>query len=530
MRIVLRFTAIVVLLCFVMGGGAQGQTASPTRVNAAVTYVTPGTIYVGAGAIAGLETGDTLTITRHSSTIGRVVITAISSNSSAAQVLSASPAIVVGDSAYTLKVIVHPTKEVVTQTAPGRSQKTHVGPLDNYVTGRVAIQYAGSGLLIKKMEFSQPSLLLQMNIARLFGTGTTFRIYSRTAYDLSTRYAFYGTGSRLSTRIYEMSFVYDDARAPLGYSFGRILSPYLGGFGVLDGGQVYMRTGGFTLGIAGGGLPEPIHSAIDLSHKKGAFFTNFAWGGDVFTRSDITLAYGEQIYRGKFDRDFMYTQGYIRPAETVSLYHSAEFDLHDLQGGTRISRFHLSNGFVTLTYMPLQWLNFNAGYDATRPIFLFESMKNVPDSLFSRQMQEGIRGGISVRLPMNLLVMSNVSYRPTPSQRAQTISSSLRMGNIVSSGIDGGLQFTTTKGIYTTGTDFGLDFSRWFWQSMGITARIDRYAYTISGTGQRLRTTTGSLGLNAMLSRSVYAMLNYDQVWDSLRNTQRVYFECGIRI
>ena len=304
----------------------------------------------------------------------------------------------------------------------------------------------------------------------------------------------------------------------------------LGGFGVLDGGQVYMRTGGFTLGIAGGGLPEPIHSAIDLSHKKGAFFTNFAWGGDVFTRSDITLAYGEQIYRGKFDRDFMYTQGYIRPAETVSLYHSAEFDLHDLQGGTRISRFHLSNGFVTLTYMPLQWLNFNAGYDATRPIFLFESMKNVPDSLFSRQMQEGIRGGISVRLPMNLLVMSNVSYRPTPSQRAQTISSSLRMGNIVSSGIDGGLQFTTTKGIYTTGTDFGLDFSRWFWQSMGITARIDRYAYTISGTGQRLRTTTGSLGLNAMLSRSVYAMLNYDQVWDSLRNTQRVYFECGIRI
>ena len=529
MRFRIRVSAIVALACAVIGGNAHGQTTGKSLISAAVTYVTPGTIYVGAGAAAGLDIGDTLNITHKSSQIGRVCITAISSNSSAAAVLSANPAISLGDSAYVEKVIVRPSKEVAAQTQNAGSQKPRPGPEDNYITGRVALQYAGSGLLVKKMDFSQPSLLLQMNIARLFGTGATFRIYGRTAYDLSSQFAFYGNGGRLSSRIYEMSIVYDDPKSSYGYSAGRILSQYLGGFGVLDGGQAFARTGGLTVGIAGGGLPEPIHSAIDLSHKKGAFFTNFAWGKDVFTRSDVTLAYGQQTYQGKFDRDFLYTQGYIRPAETVSLYHSAEFDLHDLAGNERVSRFHLSNGFLTLTYMPLSWLNVNAGYDATRPIYLFESMKNLPDSLFSRQIQEGIRGGVSIRLPQNILLMENVSYRPTANQRAQTLTSSLRMGNIAASGIDGGVSFTTTKGIYTTGTDLALDFSRWFWQSMGLTARLDRYVYTISGTDLRLRTTTGSLGANAMLSRAVYLMLTYDQVWDSLRNTQRVYFECGMR-
>jgi hypothetical protein len=512
-----------------MWSGAHGQSGGQTRVSAAVTYVTPATIYVGIGTNAGLQTGDTLIVHHKSLPIGRVVIFAVSSNSSAAQVLSANSAIVVGDSAYISKIIIRPSlEEPVTSSTP-TGRKPRGIPADNYITGRVAVQYAGSGLLVNKMDFSQPSMLLQLNVARLFGTGMVLRAYGRTFYDLSKQFNTYGSGNRLSTRVYELSLVYDDPLAPVGYSFGRVLSPYVGGFGIFDGAQFFVRTGGFTAGVAGGGLPEPLHSSLDMTHQKGIAFANFAWGEDVFTRSDVTLAYGQQRYSGKFDRDFVYTQGYIRPTEVLSLYQSAEFDVHDLENGEQVTRFHLSSGYATLTYAPLQWLNFNAGYDATRPIYLFESMKNVPDSLFSRQMQEGIRGGVTVRLPMNIMLMSNISYRPTPGQHARTILTMMRMSNIASSGLDGGLQFTSTTGVYTTGTDVAADLSEWLWQSVGITARIDHYTYTITANNQRLNTTTATLGTNVMVSNAVYLLVNYDQVWDSLRNTQRLYFECGMR-
>ncbi len=506
---------------------ALGQAPTLRRIGASVTYVTPGTVYIGAGSKAGLQTGDTLTVVHGVAASGQIVITAISSTSSAASLIDAAAAVAIGDSVFILK-----PAPVETPAPPATATAERVGSVsnDNIVSGRVAMQYAGAGVFGKALDFSQPALLLRLGIDRLFGTGMVFTFYGRTYYDLSDHFNLYGQGTRLNRRIYEMSVSYNNPASPIGYTVGRLISPFLGGLGQFDGGQFFYRTGGLTAGVAAGGQADPLTSNVDLNYQKGVAFANYAWGGDVFTRSDVTLAYGQQLNKGKFDRDFLYTQASIRPLQRVMFYESSEFDLHDINNGVVVRRFHLTSAFATLSYTPVDWLTLNAGYDASRLIYLFESMKAFPDSLINRELQTGLRAGFSVRLPMRMMLFTSGTFRPTPEARnAHTLNVMLRAADIASTGINAGGSFTNNITIYTNGSGFAFDLDRWLstWASIG--ARIEAYRYRIVVNDERLSTTTLTVNTNLRLSRMLYLLLNFDQIWDSLRSSQRAYLELGLR-
>ncbi len=527
-------TSIIVVvltlsLVFVGVTGAIAQPASGKRISAAVTYVTPGTVYINAGTGSGLATGDTLTVLHAATPVGRVVISAVSTTSSAATPVGAPFAATIGDTVYVMKSVESLPPPVPVRAA-ARSTERRPAPTENIVTGRVAVQYAGAGVFASAMDFSQPAVLLRLGIDRLFGTDLTFTMYGRTYYDLSDQFKLYGQGSRLSTRVYEMSLTYDRPQASYGYTLGRLISPFLGGLGQFDGGQVFVRSGGLSAGLAAGTQADPRTSAVTLDYQKGAVFANYAWGGDVFTRSDATIAYGQQLYKGKFDRDFLYTQASIRPTPTLSFYESSEFDVHDLVDGSRVSRLHLTSAFATLSYAPAQWVTLNAGYDATRVIYLFESMKAFPDSLINRELQRGVRGGFTLRLPLRAMFMGSATFRPTDgAKNAHTINTTLRVADIASSGVNAGLLYTTTLGLYTNGTGFAFDLDRWIGTAVVVGGRLDRYWYTIKAGDVHLSTTTLTVNTNARLSQQLYLLINYDQIWDTLRKSQRIYFEFGVR-
>ena len=61
-------TRIVVLSLGVLASlnpaDSETQVIESKRITGAVTYVTPGVVYFNAGSLAGLQTGDTLTVLR----------------------------------------------------------------------------------------------------------------------------------------------------------------------------------------------------------------------------------------------------------------------------------------------------------------------------------------------------------------------------------------------------------------------------------------------------------------------------------
>jgi hypothetical protein len=373
-------------------------------------------------------------------------------------------------------------------------------------------------------------LITQLSINRLYGTTSTFTIYARSYRDMSAQYDRYGQGSRNKIRMFELSLRSDDPGSWYGYGVGRITSRFVGGLGVFDGGQFYLRQGNFSFGLLGGTQPDYTTSAFTTDESKYAGFVNYAWGGDVFKTSDITFAYGQQRYLGKIDRKFGYFQSSFRFGTDVFIYSSTEMDFAHRENGSEVNRPSITNTFVTVSWMPASWVSLNAGYDAVRALDLLESMKMFSDTLLDKSLKEGYRATLSFRLPFRVTLSGNANFRlasaTTPA--ARTVGSMFRVSDMLDSDVNFGAGYQDIRGLYTTGSDWTLDVDRWIAQAFSISVRLDRYRYTLTGQDQQITTTTGTVSMNYSMLRSFYTSVNFDQVWDTIRNTQRLYLEVGM--
>jgi len=511
-------------------GDAEGQTREIRRITAGVTYVATGSFYFDAGKIKGVAANDTVTVMRKSKPVASGVVSAVSSASAVARIVSQSETIALGDSVVEVKEITVEEQETASRIGQGGTGRNSLLSQDNRVSGRIGLQYAAAGVFGTSLDYSQPALITQLGINRLFGTTSTFTVYARSYRDMSAHYDRYGEGSRNKIRMFELSLRNDDPRSWYGYGVGRITSRYVGGLGVFDGGQFYLRQGNFSFGLLGGTQPDYTTSAFGTDESKYAGFVNYAWGGDDFKTSDITLAYAQQRYLGKIDRKFGYFQSSLRFGADFFFYSSTEMDFAHRENGTEVDRPTITNSFLTVSWLPAPWVSVNAGYDAVRALDFLQSMKSFPDTLLDKSLKEGYRTNLSFRLPFRVTLSGNASFRlaSTTTPAARTLGSMVRVGDILDSDVNFGAQYQDIRGLYTTGNDWTFDVDRWIAQSFSISLRLDRYRYTITGGDQRITTTTGTVSMNYSMLRSFYAAVNFDKVWDTIRNTQRLYLEVGM--
>jgi hypothetical protein len=514
-------------------------------IPAAVSYVSSGTVYLNAGTGAGLRSGDTIIVVHRPGRRLTIVLNAVSSSSASALFRGKFGDIAVGDSAYTSRPLVlkemqrgqsgiartDTTKSAASRPAPAFSP-ARFGTTANasHIRGRIAVQYMGAGELKGTMTFSQPAVLLRLEIPQLFGTNYSFSFYGRSYYDFSPQFAVYGTGSRMKYRLYEMTLS-SGGKGWFGFDAGRLTSRYAGGLGQIDGAQVYVRQGNFTGGVLVGTQPDYTNSGIDVTQPRGIFFMNYGWGDVFLNRTELTLAYGQQLHEGRFDRDFLFVQGSSHISSALMLYESTEIDLHTVENGVKKGAFNLTNSFITVSYLPSDWLTVTGGYDATRPIYLFDSMKSLADSLINRELQQGFRSSISFRLPLHVVAGLDGTYRlrTSTSREAKTVSGSLRSYSIFGTPLSMGVRYSRIFGTYTDGRNISIDADLWLTGSLSLNTRFEQYTYDLVGSLQGYKTSTLSGMVNWSMTRKLYTMVSFDQVWDSIQNNQRIFFELGLR-
>ena len=403
--------------------------------------------------------------------------------------------------------------------------------MTNIISGRIGLQYSGAGRKGQSPDFSQPAIVGRLDVDKLFGTSIAFRMNGRLAGDMTEHYARYGDDSRWRSRVYELSLTSDDPRQRYGFGLGRIFPRYANGLGTFDGGELYGRIGRFTAGVIAGAQANYNTSGIDPDHQKLAAFANFSWGRDIWDRSDLTIAYGHQMYKGKLDRNFTYLQASLRVGPEFTFYGSTEFDFHKASTDGIVSRFNMTNTFVTLTYAPsFRWLSINAGYDATRAIPLIESERTYVDSLLDRSLRQGLRGSVAFLLPAHVVITATGTYRlpSRTSPRASSASASVRASDLLGSGFGLGAQYGTIDGVYTRGRDLALDLDRWITDALTATLRVDRFEYQQTDRNERHRTTNVSLTVSWRISRAWYAAFSGDRIWEDQLTTQRLYVELGM--
>ena len=520
---------------------AQGQVMK--EMFFPVSYVSATTIYISAGRDDSLAIGDTLTILRNKATICKVVAVAVSRHSTATQIVSGKAEVMVGDTATIIKIIgiaqILNADTLSVSTKPNRrvlspqensGKKTSV-PEENVVSGRVALQYSGVSAEDSRLNLSQPSTLIRLEVDKLFGTALRFSTYGRTYYDLSSNYNRYGDDSRLKIRMYEFTLSDEQPGGVFGYSAGRIASRFVGGLGTFDGGQLYYRMGDVTSGILYGAKVADRTMSIDGDDRREALFVNYHNGPDFLHQYDGTIAFARELFEGRLDREFIYIQNIATLGTEVNLYQSSELETQDVNNGVRSSSLKLSNTFVSLNYYPVEWFSTNVGYDASKTVYLFETMKTTPDTLIDRSYLQGYRLSATFRLPSSISISGNATYRTRKEdpRDARTLGGTFRYSSIAGSEINAGLRYMNIRGVYNDGNNITLDIDRTFFYSLSVSLRYDYYTYTLLTASQTYTTHTATANINYRVSREVYSALNFDRVWDSTVNSYRVYIEAGIR-
>jgi hypothetical protein len=526
----MRGSSGAVIGCLILSGcmlaGAQ-TLPKVTSVRAAITYISGSSAYIGAGKEQRLVVGDTVTFEKAGRAAGRGVVTAVSAHSSLVPFEGTGAIPAVGDS-VTIRLWRMPEP-----LSPMRSVRAAVAEASGppAISGRIAMQYFGMRSA-DGFSTSMPTVMANVTMPGLFGSGISFTLHGRVSREMADASQFTLSRSRTNVRIYDAAFRSENAGNGFGFGIGRVTPRYAAGLGPLDGVEAFYRSGRITAGILGGLQPDYVNSGIDTYRQKAAVFVNYGWATGATGGGDVTAAYGRMMYKGILDRDFGYLQSNIRLGSSVFFYQSTEIDITGLNGTERTSKPRLTNTFINLSVMPVDWLTLDGGYDATRMVYYLESQQVRSDTIMDNTVRQGIRGGFQVRLPLRIQIGGRINVRPRVEdlRTSRTIIGSFRMGSILQSNASVGLTAASIKGTYADGTNVSAHLDYYFPSGSSLSLSGERYAYTLFQTKEQQVTETVSLMLQMIIGTRWYVFGGMDQVWENGVPMQRIIGEIGFRL
>jgi hypothetical protein len=337
--------------------GTPASAQEPPRIEVRVRQIAGSTIYLDAGHLHGLETGDTVRVARDSlgATVGSLVVTA--STDTRSVLAFAGPAFAVTRGARLILLLLREPSEqpasALTPTVRPRPPPRYRLPRSTRTppptrtpaygrfsmglsTLRASTRFGGADAVTVDRTFATPSMRLDMTAPGAV-EGFTFRLSTRVAYRYSSSSSLQpATATRVYAASLERQFVSFPARLIL----GRFHSPVESYSGFWDG--AFVRVGGRGLGVAAlvgfepdrwnerpsSELPKATLVIDAIARGKG-----WRWSGDLSAhtvRPADTLS--TRTYFGMTQR---------LSAGGVFLSHDLQIDRDPAGGGVRISRLRL---------------------------------------------------------------------------------------------------------------------------------------------------------------------------------------------
>ena len=514
-----------------------------TQVTGRITYVTSTTAYVDLGTNHGLDVGDTILVTRGGKSIATMKVATIASKSLSAVVLTKQTSLLEGDDVTA--VTVRTPKEPVRLIRPDTGSTalpptvsvppTATPPLEtaasNIVHGRIGVQYFGMYNDAKNtLDFSQPGLVLNFTVDRIMDAPLQFSYYSNSRYD-AVQQARSASDSRLNNRVYEAVFRYGDDHTPLNGFLGRFVAPAVGGVGTFDGAMGTYRYDQFQCGAAAGSQPGWQRSDVQLTNPKFAAFATYEAGEYGTTKYQGGVAYAQQYYQSALDRGFFYLQNTLYFSNSLSIYQNANFDMHDLVDGKRMTSLHLSDVFLSASYRPMNWVSTNASYARRRNIFYLSSFSNMPDSLFDISVQQNLQASVSFRLPMTMYLTTTGSMRSREgdARSATSLFVNYNWSDILGTHFGAFITGLYNDNVYNTSRSIGVDLHTDIIEDLYLSAKAQWYVYDFSSFTRRIYRTTVGADAYYRVSRIVYASLSLERYIETTLTSNRIYGEVTIR-
>jgi hypothetical protein len=455
---------IVLITLFVLAAAVVSQAATIK-----VTQISIEAVYVNAGTDAGLVKGDTLIVSSGKRRGVRLVVTNLSSKSSACKKLRERDKIEVGDVLMAARAIRPPAKKttaksseprkLITARKSARERALAANRVRGFITLHTRWQKDLSG---SNVSWMQPGISGRISVNNIGGKHINFRLRHSSRYSYRTFNIGGAPGSQddWTHRLSELSLTYLPPGSPVEIGVGRVISPYIRGVGYIDGGYVAVNPGGrFGYGMALGTEPYVQNSFYNADSRKIGFFLTHTAGSYDHQRLASTIAISGSYNRDVVSREFVYLQNAFSHARRFTAFQSVEIDINrHWRMDVSHERFSFSNFYATANWVVTNNVSIDGSVDARKNVYSYPT-KDTPDSLFDRSLQRGFDGGISLKLPKGVSLRANggVRYGESPTQNNQFASVFLNTRNFIRRGHNLSLrmsrshtQFTTTYGPLAT--------------------------------------------------------------------------------
>ena len=398
-----------------------------------VKQVAEDSVYIDAGAAAGLREGMTLSLKRRKPgearmaelPVAEVMVVSVATQSALCEVRRRTLEPAVGDEAE-LSI---PDAVALTRAriAEGRRRYAQVisftaasDPLEEEVReyvphpplreegrlrGRIGFELttltdrSGAG-----SSFAQEGAAVRVDWTRIGGSYWSLSGYWRGRIT-SNRGAGQQTINDLLNRTYHLGLFYNDPRSPYEFGFGRLLLPWATTLSTLDGGYAarHMRHG-ITLGLFAGTTPDPTQWNYDPTRQMAGLFTAFEKGSYDSIRWTTTVGAAFTRAQSQPERQFLFLENTLYAHNKFSILHSLEADRRNPRLMNGATGAQLSRNYLTLRYQPHSRFAFDVNHNYFRGIPTFD-MRLIGTGLVDKLLFQGLSAGVRVE-PIRRLMLT----------------------------------------------------------------------------------------------------------------------------
>jgi hypothetical protein len=400
------------------------RTSVPSTKRAAVTAVTSGLVYVGAGRADGLREGASVWVARLGER-GRYRVVFLSSKSAASRGDSLALLPQVGDTVEFVAAIDSASASTVASASERRDGST--GRRSRALRGRVGVRYLQTKDASAGISLRQPGLeiLLDGPVARGAPVGLSVDIRPRRT---STVRDGAVTVTQGITGVYQAAIRFQGQQGPIRATFGRQYAPTLAGVGLFDGLLLELQRSQWGVGAMAGLAPEPGTLAVSSAIRQ--FGGYFQGRSQPAARLRWTLTAGGMASyagAGEVNREFGFVQGtfYTKGVSAILLQEV------DLNRGWKVAagepRFSPTSTYLSTNLSPTQWFSLSGGVDNRRNVRLYRDLAT-PEAVFDDRYRRGAWAAAHLTIARRIRIGGDIRTRSV--EGADSMSTSAYSGTI----------------------------------------------------------------------------------------------------
>lgn len=371
-------------------------------------------------------------------------------------------------------------------------------------------------------DINAPALRFRLNAANLFNRNLNFYIYYRGEKDLE--------GNRITkSRLYDLRF--SAKRLPGGFAMqlGRINSPVVGAYGILDG--ISLRrpiSHGLSSGVFWGAEPDLLTFSMKNDTKRSGLFFEL----DKGRQYQGALSFIQQTYLNHMDRLYFYFDQDIEFSQVWSFSHFAEVDLREKTNNVVKPTLHFTNVFADLRFAPSRLFNATLTFNSRKEFKYLESMSFLPDSLFESAVSYSYGLRTNVRPLQHWRVYSNFRLGQRYDQAGYEKFAYIGLTNshFFSNDMFINLRFAKNYGFYALSRSWHLSLERRFSSRLRMLSAFYQSRFDSRDGVQSNDAKSVDLVFIYNLSWRLYLYLKGTRSWGAKLNENRLFVEVSYNI